>query len=173
MRKFVRGSQGSDDPHSPWARARCNWGGSQLLIRFGLMASKMDSEGNIQDWFNAEKMAKLEKCQAAWWDEMRSKCVIGGQAAGNGSCHACDLKGMRVNGKLDPKHGSCNDQDIVEVRAKFKKEIRLCLGCAGTAAACNHSGETISSVKDWEEWKVTEIAGVKSLKSSGSKCWGH
>lgn len=55
-------------------------------------------------------------------------------------------------------------QEVVEVHAKFEKEIQLCLGCAvvfkdgqeegkTAAAACDHSGEIILSVKDWEARK--------------------
>jgi hypothetical protein len=126
IRKVLRGSQGSDDPNSPWARARCNWIG-QLLIRFGLNRSKRDGKGNIPDWLNAEKMPRLEKCQAAWWDEiMHSKCVIGGLAAGNSSSYVRFKRDE--NGKLDLTNGHYGNQEIVQVHVKFEKEVHLCFG---------------------------------------------
>ena len=69
-------SQGSYNADSAWARARKTWT-TQLLIRYGLLDSQVDKNGNITDFFNKEELFALKAEATACWDETHEVCDIG------------------------------------------------------------------------------------------------
>jgi hypothetical protein len=75
--KVVRKKQGDTDVNSAWAKARYN-SVTQLLIRFGLLESQPDENGNLADYFNKDKITALQREQVADWEETHRKCQIGG-----------------------------------------------------------------------------------------------
>ena len=76
--KVGKRKQGHTSKDLDWSKLRLAWV-TQLLIRFGKLDSVNNSEGNIPNHFNADRLTKLVPEQIVWWDESHWKCVIGGQ----------------------------------------------------------------------------------------------
>ena len=97
---------------------------TQLLIRFGKLASQKDCDGNIPDKFNSEKLTKLFPEQIVWWDESHWKCVIGGNNV-NSQGDTVQFK-RDSTGKLSPNGEYAEKPTKLDV--KYEEEARFCLG---------------------------------------------
>ena len=74
---MTKRKQGSSDPDSNLAQARCAWT-RQLLSRFGRL-HREPKHGPVEKRFDGDIQGKLALDQIVWWDETHHKCLIGGQ----------------------------------------------------------------------------------------------
>ena len=120
--------QGSNDPKSPWARARLRWV-KQLIIMFRAYDKLEDLDldpNNLEDCFNPEKLAEVKIDQVAWWDEHHIECIIAGLGGNN----------IQISfptdeeGNLDPVNGKIRSLQRKKLNVKYKKQGRFSLGVA-------------------------------------------
>jgi hypothetical protein len=179
--------QGSNDPTSPWARARLAWI-MQLAIRFGLIDFHGPFVANQKNYFDAKDLAPLLVEQVASWDETHRRCVV---SDGKSLSKKSILRFRRdANGKLDDVNGTFSTNEITEMNCKYTDEVRLCLGCAVVTLAdekgepllsddgkpiregrranpFNYSGKTVVTIKDFGEKMKKQIEHVRNLKTKG------
>ena len=183
--KYIK--QGSNDPTSPWARARLAWI-MQLAIRFGLINFHGPFVANQKNYFDAKDLSPLSVEQVASWDETHRRCVV---SDGKSVSKKSILRFRRdANGKLDDVNGTFSKNEITEMNCKYTDEVRLCLGCAVVTLAnekgealfteegepiregrranpFDYSGKTVVTIKDFGKKMKKQIEHVKSLKNAG------
>ena len=110
-------SQGSYDANSAWARARKTWT-TQLLIRYGLLDSQVDKNGNITDFFNKEELFALKAEATACWDETHEVCDIGD----NSNWEFVLQFPQDENCKVDVMKGThSTDKKLLKVKVNYDK----------------------------------------------------
>jgi hypothetical protein len=189
-------SQGNRDPNSTWATARWLFA-TQFLIRLGRIPSQhisltnnnINNEENndnnivrtfIPDYWNSEKLTPINLSQIAWWDETHRRCKIGG-IAGVNDCYPTFPRNKE--GYYDP-NGEYSTTIITQLKVKYQKEARFCLGVAAIKQDGNdnnnlvgrrlkpfvYSNKVILSIKDWKKKELQEISRVKNLSKSSYWC---
>ena len=110
-------SQGSNSATSAWERARQNCT-TQLLIRYGMLESQADENGDIPDCFNKEKLSPLKIESKAWWYETHKVFDIGG----NGNQDFVLRFPQYSNGRIDINNGQYNKGlKLYNVKVKYDK----------------------------------------------------
>ena len=149
-----------------------------MIIRYGMLESQGDNNGNIPDCFKKEKLSPLNIEATAWWDETHKVCDIGG----NGNRYFPPRLPQYSNIIIDLKNGQYNkDLNMYKFKVKNDKEVQMYLGCDiihkkdadGKATTVEgkrfmnfeYSGRVILSVNDYKEKIKKEIARVKALKN--------
>jgi hypothetical protein len=173
--------QGSNDPASPWAKARLEYV-TQILVRFGGLltteeiAGLAGPGGLIPDKFNVEKLTKVSINQIAFWDETHKKVRVG-QVGANGMKYQVRFR-RDEGGKVNADNGSCIAEEGTQLKMKYAKEVRLCLGVAkikldnGTEEGkrlplFDYSGKVILTIKDYEKKITEELHRVRNLQGNG------
>jgi hypothetical protein len=170
--------QGSNDPNSPWAKARLEYV-SQILGRFGAMPSIDDlkaPDGTIPGKYNAGKLTKVSINQVAFWDETHKKVRVG-QVSANGVNYQVRFR-RDENGKLDVNNGTSIAKEGSQLKMKYAEEVRLCLGVVkvkledGTMVGkrlplFDYSGKVILSIKDYAKCMTEEIDRIRNLQGIG------
>jgi len=167
--------QGSSDPDSNWAQARCAWT-RQLLVRFDRV-EREPKHGPVEKRFDSDLQGKLALDQIVWWDETHRKCLIGGQNPSK----CIQIKFPRnKDGKVDIENGEYSAERKTILNVKYEKECRLGLGVAmvtplgpdapplsPVGRRClpyDYSSKVMISVDDYKKRMKTEFQRVKSLK---------
>jgi hypothetical protein len=135
INKIIKVSQGNRDPSSTWAVARWLFL-TQFLIRLCQMPSqtitiKAKNDNNkevtfIPDYWNSDLLTAINLSQVAWWDEIHRRCKIGGVSAANDCFPTCI---HNKDGALD-HNGEYSTKVITQLKVKYQKKTRLCLGVA-------------------------------------------
>jgi hypothetical protein len=170
--------QGSNDPTSPWAKARFEYV-TQILVRFGekvLVDDIKAPDGSIPDKFDLAKLTKVSINQVAFWDETHKKVRVG-QVTANGMDYQVRFR-RDESGKLDIENGTYISKEGTQLKMKYAEEVRLCLGVVkvklddGTHVGkrlpvFDYSGKVILSIKDYAKQIAEEIQRVRNLQGNG------
>jgi hypothetical protein len=179
-------SQGSRDINSNWSVARWLFS-TQFLIKLGVLESqeitiKCKDTGTentfIPDYWNKSKLSAINLSHKK---ETHQKCTIGGLSGAREHF----LKFPRnENGELDI-NGTYSSTIVTQLKVKYAKEARLCLGVAGIPKdglksngivhnnepklqGCRlkpfiYSNKVILTIKEWKKKEEAEIKRIKSL----------
>ena len=109
--------QGSCDPGSNWAQARCAWT-RQLLARFGRLERK--KAGPVERKYDRHLQGKLSLNQIVWWDETHRKCLIGGQ---NPSKTFQMIFPRDEKGNVDIENGEYTKRRKTILNVKYEKAL--------------------------------------------------
>ena len=169
--------QGSSDPDSNWAQARCAWT-KQLLAKFGTLKKREPTHGPVEKRFDGAIQGKLALDQIVWWDETHRKCLIGGQ---NPSKSIQIIFPRNEDGKIDIQNGQYSKERKTILNVKYEKECRLGLGVAkvtpldsdgntlpAEGRRCHpydYSSKVMISIDDYKKMMKLEFQRVKSLKA--------